>query len=257
MGLAPDLVRICEMAGVWHDVGKTHPCFQGSIRLPDERPTRQDLAKAPKSAWQRENLYRSKIEPPDYRPGLRHEMASALALFASLVETQPNHPALRPRPSDLDESYPKSVTTPRAPAAWEKSLADLDASAFNLVAYLVASHHGKVRMSLHASPTDQDYRDKDGRGLPIRGIRENDILPPIPGADGAVLVDTTSLTLEPAHLGLSERTGPSWTERTLELLRVRGPGSLALLEAIIRAADVRASRSGTPDPLLATKEKGR
>jgi CRISPR-associated endonuclease/helicase Cas3 len=184
-------------------------------------------------------------------------MASALALFSSLAETQPDHPALHPRPWDLDESFPRPESTSRLPMAWEKVLSELDATAFNLLAYLVASHHGKVRMSLHASPTDQDYRDQDGRGLPIRGIREGDLLPPIYGPQDAELLGRTALTLETAQLGLSDRTGPSWTERALDLLRARGSGALALLEAIIRAADVRASRAGTPDPLLGKKEGSR
>jgi CRISPR-associated endonuclease/helicase Cas3 len=234
-----------------------HPCFQGSIRHLDERPSRQDLAKAPRLAWSRKYLYRSNTDPEEHRPGLRHELASALALFTALLETHPKHPALRPRPSELDDSSPRSSTTSRAPTAWDETLSELDAASFNLLAYLVASHHGKVRMSLHASPTDQDYRDKDGRGLPIRGVREGDVLPMIFRANDTTLVGTMALTLEPAHLGLSERTGPSWTERALELLRTRGPGSLALLEAIIRAADVRASRADTPDPLLAEKEGSR
>jgi len=108
-------------------------------------------------------------------------------------------------------------------------------------------------MSLHASPKDQDYRDEDGLGLPIRGLREHDVLSEIKGANDEGLVGRAILTLEPAHLGLSDRTGPSWTERTLGLLRSHGPGALAFLEAIVRAADVRASKSQTVDPLLTPK----
>ena len=64
-----------------------------------------------------------------------------------------------------------------------------------------------------------------------------------------------TLTLEPAALGLSERTGRSWTDRILGLLATEGPFALAYLEACLRAADVRASRLSTPDPLLASQEE--
>jgi CRISPR-associated endonuclease/helicase Cas3 len=59
-----------------------------------------------------------------------------------------------------------------------------------------------------------------------------------------------SLTLEPAALGLSTRTGASWRERCDQLLAQFGPGGLAFLESLLRAADVRASRLRTNDPAL-------
>jgi CRISPR-associated endonuclease/helicase Cas3 len=257
IGLDPKLAALCETAGLWHDVGKSHPCFQGSMRAPkdSQRPGRQDLAKAPSAAWNRKHRYLSQGEPEERRPGLRHELGSALALFAALLEIQPDHPALTPRPADLLESAASRVPSQpsRLPLAWEDRLSRLDSASFNLLAYLVASHHGKVRMSLHASPKDQEYRDEDGLGLPIRGLRERDVLSEIKGANDEGLVGRAILTLEPAHLGLSDRTGPSWTERTLGLLRSHGPGALAFLEAIVRAADVRASKSQTVDPLLTPK----
>jgi CRISPR-associated endonuclease/helicase Cas3 len=51
-------------------------------------------------------------------------------------------------------------------------------------------------------------------------------------------------------LGLSPRTGASWTDRVLGLLDRYGPFALAYLEALLRAADQRASRSKVADPLL-------
>jgi CRISPR-associated endonuclease/helicase Cas3 len=117
-----------------------------------------------------------------------------------------------------------------------------------LLAYLVASHHGKVRVGLHAAPRDQEYRDRDGRGLPIRGVREGDCLPAVTFDAGVQPVPALSLTLEPAAIGLSKRTGASWRERCLGLLERYGPAALAYLEALLRAADVRASRLTTSDP---------
>ena len=131
------------------------------------------------------------------------------------------------------------------------------AESFDLLVYLIASHHGKVRAALHASPKDQQYRDNDNRGLPIRGVREGDHLPSFCIDDSAERLPELYLTLEPATLGLSLRTGASWRERCLGLLDRHGPTTLAFLESILRAADVRASRLKTNDPALSTELKVR
>ncbi len=65
------------------------------------------------------------------------------------------------------------------------------------------------------------------------------------------MMPAMTLHLAPAHLGLSDRYGASWGERVHGLLRDYGPFTLAYLEALLRVADVRASRLETPDPLIA------
>ncbi len=42
--LQPSVIRVLVLAGRWHDLGKAHPAFQGSIRLLPDRPDRKDLA---------------------------------------------------------------------------------------------------------------------------------------------------------------------------------------------------------------------
>lgn len=238
-----------RLAGVWHDLGKAHPAFQGSIRAED-RPEHDDLAKAPARAWSREHLYQDRATN-ERRPGFRHELASALALFAVLENHRPDHPALLgPWAAILGAPPAPSGNSPTS--AEREILALEDPARFDLVAYLVASHHGKVRASLHAAPADQDYRARDDRGQPIRGVREGDAIPPT-RLDASSELPALGLTLEPAALGLSGRTGRSWSERVAELLRAEGPFVLAFLEACLRAADVRASRLSTPDPLLPTE----
>ena len=128
-----------------------------------------------------------------------------------------------------------------------RRLLDCSAEEFDLVAYLVASHHGKVRVGLHPAPADQDYRDLDGRGMPIRGIREGDTLPAIALLQGEPELPEVSLSLTPAALGLSPNTGISWRERCIGLLEQFGPAALAYLESLLRAADVRASQLKTSD----------
>ena len=250
------LADLMELAGLWHDVGKAHPCFQGSMRH-GQRPERSDLAKAPQEAWSHDNLYRAADGSADYRPGLRHELASALALISTLLETQHGHEAFTPRPSTLlGEAASGTAASIRTAVGWETRLTALSPSAFNLLIYLVAAHHGKVRLRLHAAPQDEEYAEYDGRGLPVRGIRDGDVLAPVRGLGGDQMVSAVTLSLEPAKLGLSELTGPSWTERTLALLHEHGPGSLAFMEAILRAADIRASRLATADTLLDDKGGG-
>jgi hypothetical protein len=51
-----------------------------------------------------------------------------------------------------------------------------------------------------------------------------------------------------ARIGLSLRTGASWSERVAGLLQSHGPFTLAYLEALLRAADIRASRSSATEP---------
>jgi CRISPR-associated endonuclease/helicase Cas3 len=251
VGLPEHLLDLLEWAGLWHDVGKSHPAFQGSIGNSHGavRPERRDLAKAPADAWNKRKMYRYGAE---HRPGFRHELASMLALFGALLECDQGNPILDPRPGLTWEQDGRLIAWEQARmgSEWEWPIQRLEPNSFNLLAYLVLSHHGKVRTSLQASPLDQEYISRDGRGMPIRGIREGDRLGALTGASGHEILGPMELSLELANLGLSELTGPSWTERVQGLLEKYGPAGLAFLESILRAGDIRASRLTTPDPLL-------
>jgi len=241
-----------HLAARWHDLGKAHEAFQSLIDHTDG-PERSDLAKAPDGKWHRPARYRAS---DGERRGFRHELASTLALFAVLQRHQPDHQALLgPWTSILPQlgAALPAVEADAPPSEDEQQVLALDAASFDLVAYLVAAHHGKVRLALHAGPHDQDFRlpASDTRGLPIRGVREGDILPPTRLSPDESALPATTLTLAPAAMGLSPRTGRSWRERTLDLQRRYGPAALALLEALLIAADRRASRLTTPDPALA------
>lgn len=258
LGLPRSLQGILELAAYWHDWGKSHPAFQGSIRGNDItlRLNRHDLAKAPDACWPKKFLY-TYSDNSECRPAFRHELASTLGLFALLDFYAPKHDALLgPWLAVLElmnQTPPERESQPPPPTPLIERLLNCTGEEFDLVAYLVASHHGKVRVGLHAAPKDQDYRDRDGRGLPIRGIREGDRLPSVALVPGEPPIPEVTLTLSPAAVGLSCRTGVSWRERCIGLLERYGPAALAFLEAILRAADVRASRLTTNDPALASE----
>ena len=252
------LLHLLQLAGRWHDLGKAHPAFQGSIQA-DDRPQRDDIAKAPDNAWpcNTQNMYRIHADN-DQRRGFRHELASTLGLFGVLQRHEPQHPALLGPWSALLKAmgkkemaeHPSNGANSTHPTELEREILDLGANEFNLLAYLVCAHHGKVRMAWHASPADQEAED---HRLRIRGIREGDILPPVPlaAADGGVhQLPATKLVLSPSEMGLSDCTGRSWTERVLNLLACHGSFTLAWMEALLRAADQRSSMEPIADTLL-------
>jgi len=275
LGWDDSWLRLIGLVMRLHDWGKGHPAFaRGTYRV---EPRRTDLAKAPADAWP----LASQMYQPDRRAeegdlrfgtraGFRHELVSALATLELLRRAAPQHPALV---SDSPSGYPGPAETsakitkepppsslaggavPVHPIGAE--LAELTPSQFNLLLFLIASHHGKVRLSLQASPADQRFdherTDLVGCGMPLRGVREGDPLPPVTLTDPSgrdVEMPPLTLSLAPASLGLSEPYGPSWSERMLDLVVGYSPFVLGYLEGIIRAVDAQASAMTTADPRL-------
>ncbi len=120
------------------------------------------------------------------------------------------------------------------------ALALLQTDASDLVVYLAACHHGKVRLSIRALPDENKPDEKDRRFA--RGIWQDEMLPATDLGDG-VQKTAIKLDLEPMLLGASEDGKPSWLERMLNLRERLGVFRLAYLECLIRAADVRASQN--------------
>ena len=111
----------------------------------------------------------------------------------------------------------------------------------DLVAYLIAAHHGKVRMNLRALPREAPPKDADRAGSRFaRGVREGDELPPFDLDDGERWAGG-SLSLSIMEMGWDGVSRESWTERTRDLLARLGPFRLAWLETLLRVADRRAS----------------
>jgi CRISPR-associated endonuclease/helicase Cas3 len=105
----------------------------------------------------------------------------------------------------------------------------------SLAAYLIAAHHGKVRMRLRALP--EETAPADGR-LFARGVYHDDRLPPV--RLGGTDMPGMTLDLDIMSLGDGPH-GPSWSARSQALLTEHGPFKLAWLETLLRIADWRAS----------------
>lgn len=106
----------------------------------------------------------------------------------------------------------------------------------DLIAYLLAAHHGRVRMGLRALPTERMPPDER---LHARGVWEGEVLPAV--KLGEQTIPETRLKLDIMRLGDGPQ-GHSWAARTRNLLAEHGPFRLGYLEALVRVADWRASQ---------------
>jgi len=113
----------------------------------------------------------------------------------------------------------------------------------DLIAYLIAAHHGKVRMSIRSLPGEEPPPDRPEARI-ARGIVEGDEIP----TQAFLAIGSTppsgplKLSLDLMEMGRNPQGEPSWLERTLVLRDRFGPFQLAFLETLLRSADARASQ---------------
>ena len=115
-----------------------------------------------------------------------------------------------------------------------------------LAAYLAAAHHGKVRLGIRSLPGARQSNNRDSNpdadnllGYPVL---EPETLPEVDLGEG-LCVPETMLDMSIAQIGMGKYGQRSWLDRSLALLERLGPFRLAYLEAIVRAADMRASKA--------------
>ena len=126
----------------------------------------------------------------------------------------------------------------QAPKEW----AELAPHHQNLALYLIAAHHGKVRLSIRSMPGEKTPDNADA--LFARGVWQDDELPEVDLGDGVTAPAVDKLDLSPMMLGRVDGQ-PSWAERMLGLRdrKELGPLRLAYLESVLRVADMRASKA--------------
>jgi CRISPR-associated endonuclease/helicase Cas3 len=106
----------------------------------------------------------------------------------------------------------------------------------DLIAYLVAAHHGKLRVAAWPFPGEP----VDGERT-LLGVRDGDA---VRAANLAAEEQTTAFTVDLSGFSVGSSNGrPTWTDRVLALRDdpLTGPFRLAYLETLVRVADWRAS----------------
>ncbi len=200
----------------WHDVGKNHPDWQKAVL---------DALEKAGIAVKGEHLPFAKFSLSDsplllsktgqdlkrevkrlrrfFRPGIAHEVASALAFRQA---DQNRIGVARPISSLLAE-------------------------------YVIMSHHGRVRKVLRDEIPrfPDDAKDNDT----VRGV-SNDSAIPFVAIDGKNL-GSESLSTDCRRMGRDANGHESYTRGVLRLLDHYGPFRLAFFETVFRAADIRAS----------------
>lgn len=124
------------------------------------------------------------------------------------------------------------------------ALSFLEQGGDDLGAYLVAAHHGKVRLFIRTGPNEQAPRQATPRQRFARGVLDGEELPG--AALGEDIVAAPS-RLNLALMELGDHDGrPSWTARALRLRDELGVFRLAYYEALLRIADARGTQRRAP-----------
>ncbi|MGV1008967.1 MAG: type I-G CRISPR-associated helicase/endonuclease Cas3g [Dermatophilaceae bacterium] len=199
VGIDEELRQVVLAAAYLHDVGKAHPDWQQALQKANttSAPNGAGLwAKSPGRA-----PLRFKRDTPDGevgREGFRHELVSVFMLATD---------------GAMDVLDRLGV-----PRRWHP-----------LVRYLVAAHHGYLRVTAR----DPRWDGRDGRV--VLGCVDHEPIPQL-------LVDGCELPESVIDLGVF-RTGraDAWVDQSMDLLAELGPYRLAYLETVVRMADWRAS----------------
>jgi CRISPR-associated endonuclease/helicase Cas3 len=188
---------------------------------------------------------------------LAPELTNAVAVAAALHDVGKAHPAFQ---AMLRATAPADERDALAGGTWAKSpyrggrhvrrhfrheLASAlaikgwatERAEHDLVRYLIAAHHGRVRLSIRPAPEETLPSDGSPGVRFALGVVEGDVVPAVNTPVGAV--PEATLALAEMELGGGGET--SWTTAAIGLLDAYGPFKLAALEALVRIADWEAS----------------
>ena len=229
--LGLDRVELCaaiDEALLWHDYGKSVRRWQAATRLLAckaglEWPRNMapigkfSMSESPElDGLSGAKLYGAiRILRRSFAPKLRHEVASALAL-------RQHH-----------------RRDGRVPTIHEL-----------LAEYLVMAHHGHVRKALRDDLPRDPRRIRRGPEE-VRGIREGIAVPGF-SINGQTLPATQAVSIACRRMGRSPDGQEGWTRTVLRLLEHFGPFRLAYYEALVRAADCRASAEPKTNVVIAS-----
>jgi len=203
----------------WHDIGKNHSGWQQAVltALNEAGITGKEghqpfakfsLSDSPSLIGLKGEALKKRIREVrnSFRPGIAHEVASALAF----------------RQAEQD----------RLGRARDTDLASL------LVEYVIISHHGRVRKVLRDELPRLPKNEKDTHT--VRGISDGDSIPAVEIEGRSLGCDV--LSTDCRKMGRAGLNGyESYTRGVLRLLDHYGPFRLAFFEGVFRAADIRAS----------------
>jgi CRISPR-associated endonuclease/helicase Cas3 len=228
-GANADAHEAFNAAVPWHDVGKNHPDWQQAVvealRAAGITGKEEHVPFAKFSLSDSPHLYNEDGKPRFsgkelkreinclrrlFRPGIAHEVASALAFRQSQLTRYKEEGTERPLSSLLAE-------------------------------YLIMMHHGRVRKVLRDEIPrfPQDAKENDT----VRGVADGSAIPEIVIDEKSL--GCASLSTDCRRMGRDAEGNESYTRGVLRLLDHYGPFRLTYFEALFRAADVRASKAAS------------
>ncbi len=178
--------------------------------------------------------YQAKIE----EAAKWHDVGKAHGVFQGILNQENAPPDMKCHIAKAPETeWKKKYERKNFRHELASGLAALENGKDDLIAYLVVAHHGKIRNSIRAMPSESIPENSNIKHA--RGIWDGDKITSFEFCNGEFLPDTT-LRLSYMEMGETE-TGDSWDYRVLRLYSVIGIFKLGLMENILRSADQRAS----------------
>ncbi len=241
-----ELATVLEEAAHWHDAGKAHPSFQAMLYGRPRRDGEPLLAKS-SSGSAPDTTDPAAIEEESAMDEVKDEVLAttdvhSVALESSSESLSQDSNANESVALEPEQLNGKHLNRGYLRHEWASTVLYLQLNApnarhdlYDQVAWAISAHHGKLGVTLRPHP--KETAPSDGRVF-ARGVWHGDELPAMSLGENEQVAATTLDVESLLRFGQG-----SWTDRMAYLLRSpdHGPFRLGLLEALLRAADGRAS----------------